>query len=276
MDNLASINSISFVCPKCKHLLHSVDSALHCSDCDCTYPIISGIPDFISGKSQERLTPVLRKERQTAIFFNTLAPVYESQLWEKFFLKLAGARGASSRDINSFHSKSLENITGSILDVACGPATHGRRIASPSKIVYGIDISMGMLQQGMKYVRREQVSDVVHLARARVDELPFESSVFDGVICSGSLHLFPDTLHALCEIARTMKSGAILSVRTFTTKNTARKRGTISSSNQSKRFHAFELHELQEYLTEAGFEEFQYKQDGTSIAFNVRKANSRS
>ena len=43
------------------------------------------------------------------------------------------------------------------------------------------------------YVAREGVAGVC-LARASVDELPFENAVFEAVICSGALQLFPDTL----------------------------------------------------------------------------------
>ncbi|MBN1810565.1 MAG: class I SAM-dependent methyltransferase [Anaerolineae bacterium] len=143
-----------------------------------------------------------------------LAPIYESRLWYQLLLNPAGAGGISFGSIASFHAETLEGIAGSVLDVACGTATYTRRIASPSRNVYGIDISMGMLRKGMAYVARDGVSGV-HLARARVEELPFENAVFDGVICSGSLHLFPDTVLALREIARTMKAGAPLSVQTF-------------------------------------------------------------
>lgn len=41
---------------------------------------------------------------------------------------------------------------GLILDAACGPGTVGRRIASHTRTVYGVDISMGMLRRGVRYV----------------------------------------------------------------------------------------------------------------------------
>jgi hypothetical protein len=122
-----------------------------------------------------------------------LAPIYEFRPFVSVLLKLSGVRGGSQfiDKIASFHSESLKGVTGSVRDVACGPVTYSRCIASPSRNVYSIDISMGMLRQGMTYVARDGVLGV-HLACAHVEELPFENAVFDGVVCSRSLHLFPD------------------------------------------------------------------------------------
>ena len=69
-----------------------------------------------------------------------------------------------------------------------GPGTYGRRIASPSKEVFGIDISMGVLRQGAAYLAREGNLNM-HFARARVEAIPFEDGLFDAALCCGSLHL---------------------------------------------------------------------------------------
>ncbi len=187
-------------------------------------------------------------------------------------LSLSGIRGGSRLigRVASFHSRSLQGITGSVLDVACGPATYTRRLASQSRDVYGIDISIGVLRQGMAYVLRDGTARV-HLARASVDELPFENAVFDGAICSGSLHLFPDPVLSLREIARTMKPGAALSVQTFVAGNTA-----INRFVQRRSWlHTFELVELQRYLGEAGFEGFRPELDGIVLTFSACKEMPR-
>ncbi|MGD0575910.1 MAG: methyltransferase domain-containing protein, partial [Anaerolineales bacterium] len=148
---------------------------------------------------------------------------------------------------------------------------YGRRIASPSRYVYGIDISMGMLQQGMTYLERDNVSGVC-LARAPVEELPFENAVFDGAICSGSLHLFADTVLSLREIARTMKPGAPLSVQTFVAGKTVINRFVQGHSW----VHTFRLDELRQDLTETGFDEFRPALDGIVLTFSARKATPRT
>jgi ubiquinone/menaquinone biosynthesis C-methylase UbiE len=263
MLETTSKRQVSFACPKCNRPLRCIGDAFSCGECNRTYPIEDGIPDFLSGVSLAPDTLHIAK------VMDFVAPIYESRFFVSVLTKLSGISGGSRfiDRIASFHSEVLRGVTGSVLDVACGPATYSRRIASPSRDVYGVDISMGVLRQGMAYVAKEGLQ-VVHLARASVEELPFEDAVFDGGICSGSLHLFPDTVLSLREIARTMKPGASLSVQTFIAGTTVVNRFVQKRSW----LHTFELAQLQIDLTEAGFEEFRPKLNGIVLSFSARKA----
>src|SRR5260370_37532837 len=82
-------------------------------------------------------------------------------------------------------------------------------------MIYGIDVCQGMVEEGLVFAGREQVMNIA-FARAKVENLPFGDRVFDGAVCSGSLHLFPDAGLALREIRRTLKPGAPLAIITFT------------------------------------------------------------
>lgn len=165
---------IDFACPKDKHPLHSIENTLHCIECNRTYPITDGIPDFLTADTQanaasvyggtSKITTINRMARRMDFF----APIYESRWFVSTLLRLSGIRGDTSRfmeQLARFHAKTLLGITGSILDVACGPATYSRRVASPSMIFYGIDISMGMLRQGQLFIERDHIAGV-HLARS--------------------------------------------------------------------------------------------------------------
>ncbi|MBN1810564.1 MAG: methyltransferase domain-containing protein [Anaerolineae bacterium] len=251
------------MCPKCKRPLRSIENALQCDECNQTYPIVGGIPNFIAEGLLANVAPNYRDIKRLEF----LAPVYEGRLWHSFILRMAGAGASSLQSIEHFIAETLEGVTGVVLDVACGPATYGRWMASPERSVYGIDFSMGTLQQGMKNIARDGVSNI-RLARTRVEELPFEDAVFDGAICGGSLHLFPDTALALREIARTLKPSAPLAVTTFVAGNWLLAR----MMKRRKNMHAFELPGLQQYLAEAGFEGFESKLDGTFLMFRTRKA----
>jgi SAM-dependent methyltransferase len=264
MSTATAPKPTGLACPKCKRPLRPADNALHCNECSRTYPIVNGIPDFIVEDAVPGVAPVLHMAKRV----DFLAPIYESRLWYQLLLNLAGASGHSLDSIARFHAETLEGVTGSVLDVACGTATYSRRIASSSRNVYGIDISMGMLRKGMAYVARDGVPGV-HLARARVEELPFENAVFDGVICSGSLHLFPDTVLALREITRTMKAGAPLSVQTFVAGGRS---AIMRLLGRWRDVQAFARPELEQYLNEAGFEEFRPKMNGIFLTFSARKA----
>jgi ubiquinone/menaquinone biosynthesis C-methylase UbiE len=206
-------------------------------------------------------------------FIDRMARIYETRLWYPVVLNLfGGTHGPSLAELVRAVSANVRSTEGRVLDVACGPGTFGRRVASPSKEVFGIDVSMGMLRQGAAYAARERVPNV-HFARARVEALPFEDGLFDAALCCGSLHLFADTALALREIARVMKPGAILSVFTFTAG-----RGGILKFRRVREWyrrnhglHVFGLSELEGYLTASGFTDFLPEVSGSILTFSVRK-----
>jgi len=206
-------------------------------------------------------------------FIDRMASIYESNLWYPVVMKLYGGfHSPSLLQLVSIVTQKVQSTKGRVLDIACGPGTYGRRIASPTKEVFGIDVSMGMLRQGAAYVAKEGIPNV-HFARARVESLPFEDGLFDAVLCCGSLHLFADTLIALREMARVMKPAAILSVFTFA----AGRRGILKFrrvrewSLKNHGLHVFELPEMDRYLTASGFENFQPEISGSTLTFSARK-----
>lgn len=165
-------------------------------------------------------------------------------------------------------------VDGPVLDAACGPGTFGRRVAAQARHIYGIDISLGMLRQGMAYVARDQL-DTVHFVRAQVEALPFPDAAFGAAICCGSLHLFEDTVQALREIGRTMEAGAPLAVMTFF----AGDGGVLRFSRirdhvrEDHGAHIFEIPELERCLEEAGFEAFRPQTMGSLIVFSARRSD---
>jgi ubiquinone/menaquinone biosynthesis C-methylase UbiE len=133
--------------------------------------------------------------------------------------------------------------------------------------VFGVDFSMGTLRQGQVNIARDGISNI-RLARCRAEELPFEATVFDAALVCGALHLFPDTLATLREVARTMKPGAPLVVTTFVAGD-APLTGLV---RRRRNMHVFEVPVLQGMLEQAGFTGFESELDGTFLTFRVRKA----
>ena len=258
-----------YACPVCKRFLRQEEGLLHCSSCSQAYPIREGIPDFILEELSQSADPVLRRMR----FIDRMARIYETRLWYPLVLNLYGGfHGPSLTQLVRTVSQKVQSTKGRVLDIACGPGTYGRRIASPSREVFGIDVSMGMLRQGTAYTAKEGVPNV-HFARARVEALPFEPGLFDAVLCCGSLHLFADTVIALREMARVTKPGATLAVFTFT----AGRRGILKfrrGREWSLRhgMHVFDLSEMEQYLTASGFEDFQPEVSGSILTFSARKS----
>jgi ubiquinone/menaquinone biosynthesis C-methylase UbiE len=258
-----------YACPRCKRLLRQEACGLRCSVCSQAYPIPQGIPDFIGEELSQSADPVLRRMR----FIDRMARIYESRLWYPIVLNLyLGFHSPSLAQLVRTMSQKVESTNGRVLDIACGPGTYGRRIASPSKEVFGIDISMGMLRQGAAYVVQEGIPNM-HFARARVEALPFEDGLFDAAVCCGSLHLFADTVIALREMARVMKPGAILSVFAFTAGRGGilRFRRVREWHRRDHGLHVFDLPEMEQYLTASGFKDFQPEVSGSSLTFSVRK-----
>ena len=164
-----SVSEQIYACPVCRRLLRQDGGKLFCISCSKAYPIWEGIPDFILEELSRSADPVLRRMR----FINRLAPLYESRLWYPVVLKVYG--GSANPSLRQLISKVTDKVAltiGRVLDVACGPGTYGRRVASASREVFGIDVSMGMLRQGAVYVKKERIPNM-HFARAR--SKPFHS-----------------------------------------------------------------------------------------------------
>jgi ubiquinone/menaquinone biosynthesis C-methylase UbiE len=168
-------------------------------------------------------------------------------------------------------TQKLDAVQGRVIDIACGPGTYGRRVASPSREVFGIDVSMGMLRQGMAYCTEEGIANM-RFARARVEALPFADGIFDAALCCGSLHLFTDTVAALREIARVTRPGAILAVFTFTAgRSGALRFPKFREWSRRHGLHIFELPAMEQYLADSGFADFRPEVFGSVLTFTARR-----
>jgi len=156
------------------------------------------------------------------------------------------------------------------LDVACGTGLFTRSIAKKMRLVYGIDISMGMLEKATEYAEKERIGNI-HFARARAEKLPFSDGLFDGVVCCGALHLFPETVEALSEMARVMKKGARLAVMTFVKRRFLKFRRVYEHLRKDHGGHIFDTEEVDGYLSQTGFKDFTHNIYGSMILFQAEK-----
>jgi ubiquinone/menaquinone biosynthesis C-methylase UbiE len=230
--------------------------------------LADGIPDFLLEDREQSLSPLMR------FLTKVIVRLYETPLWYPRVLKQAGGRDAPSMAELFHHMDNLMDVRqGMLLDVACGPGTWGRRLASSAMEVYGIDISWTMLRQGLRLVASQHITHL-NFAHARVEALPFADRQFDAAYCGGALHGFPDTVGSLREIGRTLKPGAPLIVVTFLNRDQPflrmRRRAEARNPKMLK-LHFFEVDGLENALTHAGFEKYEPQVYGGVIIFRAKR-----
>jgi len=262
-----------YACPKCKQGLQPSYDGLACRACATTYPIRSGIPDFIVVNLEESRNRSLRVvgKNDSRPLLDTMASVYETWIYPAVCNLHRGWHSTSLKQLVHDVSGILGSCDGVILDAACGPGTYGRRIASASRTVLGIDICMSMLRRGADYVENEHIPNV-HFARAMVEALPFGPGLFDAAICAGSLNHFSDVVLALREINRTMKAGAPLAVMCFALIDSGlMKYKSIRDRAEKGGGHIYSIADLGRYVAEAGFDDFCPQAYGSVLVFSTRK-----
>lgn len=93
-----------------------------------------------------------------------------------------------------------------VLDIGCGNARDVVQFLGRGAKVVGLDLSMGMLQEGMDRLNSTGKRKEAHLLRATATSLPFPDGTFDKVSCSEVLEPVPDWRRALGEIVRVLKT----------------------------------------------------------------------
>lgn len=256
ISNLSPI----FVCPQCKASLQYVNGKLVCTKCSNEYHQNGKLINFIPKEywNEKKNTTLLKKAYES--FFNIIGPIYESDVWYQWTLNASGAKGNSIKSITMFIEKTLGNIDGNIIDIACGTATYGRRIANNHRIVYGLDFSSGMILQGMKYLKSQKI-DNVYLVQGTADCLPYRNESFSAAICAGSLHLFNEPNTVLKEIGRVLKPKSKIALQTFISNIT---KGKISMKEKTG-FHFFDQNSLQILLLESGYRNINIYKVGTVL-----------
>jgi ubiquinone/menaquinone biosynthesis C-methylase UbiE len=96
---------------------------------------------------------------------------------------------------------------GSILELGHGPGHLLVAAGCTGRIAYGVDSSAQMSRLAARRVLQEGFD--IRLARARAQELPFASAVFDGIISTFPSEYIMDPA-SLAEASRVMKPGAKL------------------------------------------------------------------
>ena len=149
-----------YACPTCKQDLEPSYDGLSCRVCATTYPILSGIPDFIVVNLEESRNRSLRVvgKNDSRPLLDSMASVYETWVYPAVCNLYGGWHSTSLKQLAHDVADIVGSRDGLVLDAACGPGTYGRRVASASKTVLGIDVCMSMLRRGARYRRKRPYS----------------------------------------------------------------------------------------------------------------------
>ena len=99
-----------------------------------------------------------------------------------------------------------------VLDVACGTGVAARAAADrvrPAGSVVGVDINPAMLEVAAR------LRPDIEWREADAAALPFDSGVFDAVLCQSALFFFPNVPTAVAEMARVLRPGGVLALQTY-------------------------------------------------------------
>jgi ubiquinone/menaquinone biosynthesis C-methylase UbiE len=121
---------------------------------------------------------------------------------------------AESRFMKGFYRQVASEVAvelrqGRILDVGTGPGYLPIEIARsiPGVEVVGIDVSSDMVEMARKNAERAGLSGRVRFMVEDANYMSFESSYFDLIVSTGSLHHWRDPLRVINEVHRVLKGG---------------------------------------------------------------------
>lgn len=265
-----------FKCPNCQEAVDVLLSHIECKSCKSSYPIVSGIADFLLVNDKTSADRLIKQASR----FDDLAEVYGTSQWE-----------GTPKAVVWLLNRKIKNKNGIGLDIACGTGQVAIPMARKMKRVYGVDISMGMLQKAFELSQKKTINNI-SFARCDSESLPFGDNSFDFISCSGALHAFPNAENSMREMQRVLKQGGILAVMALLQKNIpsvldpTRRKLKMTSNKETMKFtkaqssvesldvkllHRFTLDELKLLINKLGFINFKYFKFGPIIIFSVQK-----
>lgn len=151
----------------------------------------------------------IAKKEQVRSMFNSIAGKYDflnhflsvgiDKSWRKKLVKLV-----------------LETQPQKVLDVATGTADLAITLALKSDtVITGVDISQGMLDVGIKKLRRKGLEKQITLELGDSEQLPFQTASFDAGMVAFGVRNFEDLDKGLSEMHRTLKPGGMIAILEF-------------------------------------------------------------
>jgi SAM-dependent methyltransferase len=132
----------------------------------------------------------------TRVNYDQIAPTYNQRYTVSQFEGIAAALRSLTQDTGAER----------ILEVGCGTGRWLAELQSVIRQVYGIDLSLGMLQQA-----RQRLGSL-SLICGHASHLPFADAMFDLIFCVNAFHHFPQPRAFVSEARRLLRPGGALAV----------------------------------------------------------------
>jgi len=257
------------ICPVCgeaKGPLLRESNFLRCTTCEASYPTGEGFVDFVFEDD-----PRSRSRVQKMMEFVPLVRVYE-KFWRPAATFLLGGTSWEIKQVTQFLAPLKDAI---LLDMACGPGNFTRPLArsvGKNGMAIGADLSRPMLLKAVEEARKEKLENI-HFVRSDTRmRLPFVGSVFDGINCTGAMHLFPD-IRAVCGAVRDLlKPGGRFVGTTYIPEKLPLKLWIRTVQSVVTGIRLFKPGELEDILRETGFDPVESTIKGMTMAWRaVRK-----
>jgi SAM-dependent methyltransferase len=128
--------------------------------------------------------------------YDQIAPTYNQRYTVSQFEGIAAALCSLTQDVRAER----------VLEVGCGTGRWLAELHPVARQVYGMDLSLGMLQQAQQ--RPESLS----LICGHASHLPFLNAVFDLIFCVNAFHHFSQPRAFISEAQRLLRPGGALAV----------------------------------------------------------------
>ncbi len=181
-----------------------ITGRLRCSSCAAVYPIADGILDVVGERHPTSAAQVVND-------LPLAAWAYE-RTWRPLSLSLlTGEPFPLTRELRLITGLAGAERGGLMIDVGCSNGLYARaleqarRQSNASGFVVGVDLSMAMLGEAQRRVRRDGLS--ITLMRASAQALPFADSTVDVLVMGGTLNEIGDIPAALAEWRRLLRPG---------------------------------------------------------------------
>jgi ubiquinone/menaquinone biosynthesis C-methylase UbiE len=158
------------------------------------YPVRNGIPSFLDGAE------VTGSNRKYKDLYDRIARGYDISEVVGGFLMYGGRDKVRRAILQDIHT----SIGNKVLEVSIGTGTNLRYL-TPEAEFFGLDISIGMLEQCQRNLRKWQIN--AELVHGTAESLPFRDDVFDVVFHVGGINFFNDKLIAILEMIRVARPG---------------------------------------------------------------------